>query len=271
VPWLPALLSFSLFALPTTACRKKTPPSGPAKTAARAKIDETVTMGRERPLARPRPDAAPVSCPPPQTFAGLAGKKGASTGRALETACVVLYEGFFWGAAALAWNEKGPARPSLHFLTGGPQSRTLLFDVEPAPAGELAALIRSSRKVAVTIRRSRGDGSLVRMGVVGQTGTPVHPESREIGVLLQLVAHAPPKILWWGPGDETSSAGGCLHQQTVDFELMFRTRLERITTTRSRPLQGAVAGKLAPPCSPPSSRQENLTYQATALKSARPL
>ena len=183
----------------------------------------------------------------------------------------MLYEGFYWGAAALTYNEKGPATPSLHFLTGGPMSRTLVFDVEPAPAKELESLIRSSPKVAVTIRRSRGDRSLVRMGVLGQSGSPTRPESREIGVLLQLVAHAPPKILWWGPGDQTSLADGCVLEQTVDFELLFRTRLERFTTTRARPSEAAAAGKPAQPCSPSSSTQENILYQPTALKTSRPL
>jgi hypothetical protein len=220
-----------------------------------------------------RPDAAPISCPPAQAFAALAapgGKNaGQNAGRSLRTGCVVLYEGFYWGAAALTFNEKGPAQPALHFLTGGPHSRTLVFDVDPAPAKEIEALIRSSRQVAVNIRRPRGDRSLVRMGVVGNSGTPERPESREIGVLLQLVAHAPPKILWWGPGDQTSvEPNGCQNEQTVDFELLFRTRLQRFTTSRARPAAGA---KAAAPCSAPSSTQDEIAYQATALKAPRPL
>ena len=259
--WRLALLSLGLAALPASACRKSTPPPGP--TAGTTVTQQVVA----KPTAALRPDAAPISCPPADTFATLTPGKG----RALQTACVVLYEGYYWGAAALSWNQKGPARPSLHFVTGGPTSRTLVFDVEPAPARDIESLIRSSPKVAVSIRSSRGDRSLVRMGVVGQSGSPTRPESRELGVLLQLVAHAPPKILWWGPGDQTSVADGCVTEQTVDFELLFRTRLERFTSTRARPSEATAAGKPAQPCSPPSSTQENVTYQATALKSARPL
>jgi hypothetical protein len=243
-------------ALALAGCRKKSPPA-PPPTAQPAPT--------ARPLAASRPDAAPISCPAPESFATLAAKKG----RTLRSGCVVLYEGFYWGAAALTYNEKGPAQPALHFLTGGPHSRTLVFDVEPAPAKEIEALIRGSREVAVNIRRPRGDRSLVRMGVVGKSGTADKPQSREIGVLLQLVAHSPPKILWWGPGDETSvEANGCVHEQTVDFELLFRTRLQRFTTSRARP---PADGKPETGCSPPSSMQDEVAYQATAIKSPRPL
>jgi hypothetical protein len=233
-------------------CRKRSP--APAPPAA------------SRPLSALRPDAAPISCPPPQAFAGLATAKG----RALRTGCQVLYEGFYWGAGAVSWNEQGPAQPTVHFLTGGPFSKTLVFDVEPAPVKELEALIRGSREVSMNIRRPRGDRSLVRMGVVGIGGTPARPESREIGLLLQLVAHAPPKLLWWGPGDQTSvdPASGCVSEQTIDFELLFRTRLERFTSSRSRPLPGAKPGATCPPA---SSMQDEMAYQATAIKAPRPL
>ncbi len=230
-------------------CRKKSaPPRAPATS---------------RPLTVARPDAAPISCPAPQAFAGLAPRKG----RALRTGCVVLYEGFYWGAGALTWNEQGPAQPTVQFLTGGPYSRSLVFDIDPAPAKEIESLIRGSREVSMNIRRPRGDRSLVRMGVVGVTGTPARPESREIGLLLQLVAHAPPKVLWWGPGDQTTvDASGCVNEQTVDFELLFRTRLERFTTSRSRPL--APGGKA---CPSGSSMQDEIAYQATPLKAPHPL
>ena len=251
-----APLLFSLvFSVASAGCRKKSPP-GPPPSAQPAPAS--------RPLAA-RPDAAPISCPAPEAFASLAAQKG----RQLRTGCVVLYEGFYWGAAALTYDEKGPAQPALHFLTGGPHSRTLAFDVEPAPAKEIEALIRGSREVAVAIRRPRGDRSLVRMGVVGRSGTAEKPESREIGVLLQLVAHSPPKILWWGPGDQTTvEANGCVNEQTVDFELLFRTRLQRFTTSRARPPAG---GKPGTACSPGSSMQDEVAYQATPVKSPRPL
>jgi hypothetical protein len=269
--WL-VLGSLAAGALLAPACKKAAPPTpapaAPPPVAARA------------PLVQ-RPDAAPISCPPESTFAPLAqaaaagersGKAAAgrsAKGRVLRTACTVLYEGFYWGAAALSYAEKGPARPSLHFLTGGPASRNLVFDIDPAPTQDLETLIRSSKQVGVTIRRSRGDRSLVRMGVTGQTGTADRPQSRELGLLLQLVAHALPRLLWWGPGDETSvDADGCLSEQTVDFELLFRTRLERFTTTRARRPAGTAT---APPCAPASSMQENVTYQATSLKPPRPL
>jgi hypothetical protein len=286
----------------TTSCKKAAPPAAPPAAA-------PATPAVVRSPAAFRPDAAPITCPADEAFAPLArippaarGRGGASdpagagaagprsskavsaavvagarrlselkTPRPLRTACTVLYEGFYWGAAALTYSEKGAAQPTFHFLTGGPHSRTLVYDVEPAPAKEIEALIRSSQEVRVTIRRTRGDRSLVRMGVIGTSGGPARPESREIGVLLQLVAHAPPKILWWGPGDQTTvEPDGCVAEQTVDFELLFRTRLERFTTTRARPGAPPAGGKPAP-CTPPSSMQESVSFQATPLPSPRPL
>jgi hypothetical protein len=256
------LICVGLLALAAPGCKKAPPPTPPAPA-------QPAQPAASRPLAARPPDAAPISCPPEASFASLAG---ARKGRALRSACTVLYEGFYWGAAALSFAEKGPAKPVFHFLTGGPHSRTLVYDIEPAPAKEIEALIRSSKQVGVVIRRTRGDRSLVRMGVTGQSGSPSRPESREIGVLLQLVAHAPPKVLWWGPGDQTTvEPGGCVSEQTVDFELLFRTRLERFTTTRARASDPAPAGKPAQPCAPASSMQENIAYQATPLKSPRPL
>jgi hypothetical protein len=257
------------------ACKKAPPPAPPPAAPA-------PTPAAARPLVQ-RPDAAPISCPPEETFAPLAqaaaatagksagntrGTARGATGRVLRTACTVIYEGFYWGAVALSYAEKGPARPSLHFLTGGPASRTLVFDLDPAPAKEIEALIKASKQVTVGIRRSRGDRSLVRMGVIGQTGTAARPESRELGVLIQLVAHAPPKLLWWGPGDQTSvDTDGCLSEQTVDFELLFRSRLERFTSSRARRPEGSGTA----PCASPSSMQENVPYQGTSLKPPRPL
>ena len=175
------------------ACKKAPPPAPARARPARA------AGGRPRPLAARAPDAAPISCPARGRLRQPGGRPQGD-GAAARTACTVLYEGFYWGATALSFAEKGPPRPVFHFLTGGPHSRTLVYDVEPAPAKEIEALIRSSKQVAVTIRRTRGDRSLVRMGVTGQSGSPTRPESREIGVLLQLVAHAPPEGPVVGPG-----------------------------------------------------------------------
>ena len=63
-------------------------------------------------------------------------------------------------------------------------------------------------------------------------------------MLLQLVAHQPPKILWTGPGDQITTEGGCISEQLVEFEMLFRTRLERFNITRSRPVAGGKPGGL---------------------------
>jgi hypothetical protein len=60
-------------------------------------------------------------------------------------------------------------------------------------------------------------------------------------------------------------ADGCITEQVVDFELLFRTRLERFTSQRSRPAPGAKN----PSCTTGPSMQDSVPYQPVALKKGR--
>ena len=234
-------------------CRKKAPPPAPATA----------------PAAAPTPSAPEtvVNCPGKETFAPMETAKG----RVLVSDCVVYAPGRYWLATTLSYEAKTGKAPKLAFLTGGFGPRITVFDIEAMPAEEITKLVAASREVGVKIRRTRSDTALVRLGVVGTSGEAARPETREVGLLLQLVAHAPPKILWVGPGDQTTTgADGCINEQVVDFELLFRTRLERFTTQKSRPAPGAAdPTKCASGGSP--STQESVAYQPVALKKGRPL
>jgi hypothetical protein len=173
----------------------------------------------------PSPPLPDIKCPPPETFAPVSTQQGRAL-RALRTDCVVFSPGRYWLAAALSYDQKTGKAPRLHLLSGGTGSRIIVFDVEPLPTTEVEALIKQSKEVAVTVRKTREDRALVRMGIIGRSGTPDRPEQREAGILLQLAAHAPPKMLWLGPGDQTTTGNdGCITEQAIDFELLFRSRL----------------------------------------------
>jgi hypothetical protein len=203
-----------------------------------------------------------VNCPGPETFAPVDTAKG----RVLHSACVVYAPGRYWLATTLSYDQKTGKSPRLSFLTGGFGPRITIFDVEPIPAEQITKLVTEGRNVGVKIRRTREDTSLVRLGVVADSGDAAKPETHEVGMLLQLVAHAPPKVLWVGPGDQSAvGADGCITEQVVDFELLFRTRLERFTTQRSRPAPGAKN----PSCSTGPSMQDSVPYQPVALKKGR--
>jgi hypothetical protein len=186
---------------------------------------------------------------------------GKSAPRALRSACVVFAPGRFWLAAVLGYDEKTGKNPRLAMISGSPSSKMMVFDVAPLPVAPIEKLLAESKEVNVHIRKTRDDHALVRMGISG--GPDDKPDSREIGVLLQLVAHQPPKILWVGDGDKvTTEANGCIVEQTVDFELLFRTRLEQFTLGKVRPGPG---GTVPPACQVSPSTQESLNYQALAL------
>jgi hypothetical protein len=170
--------------------------------------------------------------------------------------------GRYWMAGALSYG--GAAAPRLHLITGGVWSRTLAFDVEPAPVEAIAELVGASLDVAVRIK-ARPEGRLVRLGVVGRRG-PDGIESDEIAVLLELVAHAPPRLLWSGRGDQARlTADGCIDERLVDFQMLFGRRLEMFVTGRSRP---RVAGAGAR-CAAGPGLQESLAPNPVALKAGR--
>ena len=237
--------------------------------------------------APPEPPLPPISCasselllaaflaePAPAAPATAAGKAapaakpkpvkkaaGKAPARALRSSCVVFAQGRFWLAAVLGYDEKTGKNPRLALISGSPASKLMVFDVAPLPTDAIEKLLAESKEVNVNIRKTREDHALVRMGISG--GPDDKPDSREVGILLQLVAHQPPKILWVGDGDQvTTDAEGCIIEQAVDFELLFRTRLEQFTITKVRPGPGGV---ISPKCKTSPSTQESLNYQALAL------
>jgi hypothetical protein len=239
----------------TAACKKKAPPPTPPPAAPAAEV----------PPAPPLPE---IHCPAEDTFAPLGGK-----GRVLRTACVVFSPGRYWLATALSYDEK-PGKgasagrsPKLSFLSGSPGGRIIVFDIQPLPVAAIEALIKDNKQVGVQIRRTRDDRSLVRLGITGSSGDAAKPDLRELGMLLQLVAHKPPNVLWTGPGDQVTTEGGCITEQLVEFEMLFRTRLERFSMSRTRP----VAGAKPEACAAGPSMQETVAFQGVPLARGRTL
>ena len=71
-------------------------------------------------------------------------------------------------------------------------------------------------------------------------------------------------LVWVGGGDGVTFTEGCLHERTVEFELPFKSRLEMISSARSRAVEGR-------PCPAPSSMQETLPMKAVSLVRGRTL
>jgi hypothetical protein len=177
----------------------------------------------------------------------------------------VFAPGRFWLGTALGYDEKTGKNPRLALLAGSPGAKITMFDVTPLPTAAIEKLLAESKEVEVRIRKTREDNALVRLGIAG--GPDDKPDSREVGILLQLMAHQPPKLLWVGNGDQvTSDAEGCVIEQKVDFELLFRTRLEQFSIGKIRPGSN---GKIPPTCKISPSTQESLNYQAMALPAGR--
>jgi hypothetical protein len=120
-------------------------------------------------------------------------------------------------------------------LAGGQGSRTLAFDVQPAPTADIARLIASGDDVRVRIKMTQSSQSLVRLGVWARPRGQREVLADEVVVLLQLAAHAPPRILWSGPGDQANKgADGCVTDRFVEFQMLF-SQLNMLTTARTRP------------------------------------
>jgi hypothetical protein len=141
------------------------------------------------------------------------------------------------------------------------------FDVEPAPTSQIQELIRTSRRVTVRAARTRSQQHLVRLGVVGYKDDK-GLDSSEIALVLQLVAHAAPQIVWAGNGDQVSvGSDGCVVERTLDFEMPFRRDIEVFTQSRAHPLPG---GKQT--CQPQGpGTQETFPARAVSIKPGRAL
>jgi hypothetical protein len=203
-----------------------------------------------------RPSAAhlpTIVCPPSDKLAKAV--EGDQKGRTVRTSCVVFAPGYYWLAAAVSFEPKTGSDPRVHLISGGQAGR--ISDVEPVPAAALTELIKASDDVDVQIRKGN-DNRLVRMGVRGRHGG----ESDEVGMVLQLVAHAPPRLLWVGAGDQRRTANGCTTERTIDFEMPFGTRLEMMTALRASGGPGCSAG--------PTSQQQ-IESRGVALKAGRDL
>ena len=227
------------------------------------------------PVPAPTPPLPEIACPAPEAFASFASDpSNAATGRPARAAkrtlfadCIVYAPGRFWLAAALSYDEKTRKNLRLGLISGSPNGRSMVFDITPIPTAAIEKLLQRSHQIGVQIRKTRDSQSLLRIGVTGgaQRGKP---DRQEVGMLLQLVAHRSPQILWMGPGDEiTSEDNGCVTERRVEFDLLFRTRLEQLTITRSMP---DAAGKLPAHCPPGGpSTQETLALSPVDLPPGR--
>jgi hypothetical protein len=223
------------------------------------------TACRKR-AAVPRPKGHPrdggVTCPAAETLAEMVSQQGR---RALAD-CVVYAPGFFWLGAALTYEAPGGGQPRLSLIYSG-QPPGGIFELEPVPSEALTRIIKANQDLRVSIRKPGPESRLVRVGVYGQHGGD-RPQADELVVVLRLVAHSPPEILWTGPGDEVrTDAHDCVAERTVDFEMPFGERLEMSTVQRAH--RREPGGKQT--CIPAPSTQQTVEYKAQALKPSRPL
>jgi hypothetical protein len=204
-----------------------------------------------------KPDPNSVVCPPGDRLVHAVEKD--QPGRAVKAACVVFAPGYYWLGAAVSYDPKTNGDVRVHMISGGQAER--ISDVDPLPAAALAELVKNSDEVEARIRRGP-DNRLVRLGVLGRRKNQ-QPEAEEIGMVLQLKAHAPPLLIWVGPGDQVSTQDGCHLERSVDFEMPFGNRLEMITSTRAK------GG--GPGCKSGPGSQEQIESKGVALKAGRVL
>jgi len=206
--------------------------------------------------AMPRPDPNSVVCPPLERIVHAVEED--QKGRTVRASCVVFAPGYYWLAAAVSYDPKTRGDVRVHLISGGQAQR--ISDVEPLPATALAELVKGSDEVEAVIRRGP-DNRLVRLGVLGRHKGK-QPEAEELGMVLQLKAHAPPLLIWIGPGDEISTQDGCHLERSVDFEMPFGSRLEMVTSTRAKGGANCTSG--------PASQQQ-IESKGVALKAGRTL
>jgi len=207
------------------------------------------------------PTTAGAVCPPAARIAALVGGRG----RTVIADCVAYAPGFFWLGATLAYDSATKQDPRLSLIYGGHPPRA--YDIGAAPADVLTRLISGNQDLRVSVRKPSPASHVVRLGVYGQHGDHNHPEADELVVILGLVAHAPPQILWMGDGDRIrTAADGCIALRTVDLDIPFGDRLEMATAERSRRADGTPA-----PCPPGRNMRQTIGYRPTPLPQGRVL
>jgi hypothetical protein len=233
-----------------------------ARAAALVLVAVAALACRKRAAVRPAPPrSSGVDCPAPEVLARLVQEPGRST----RTDCVVYAPGFFWLGAALTYDSATAASPRLSLIYGG-QPRGL-FDLKSVSAQALTRIIQpnAASDLRVSVRKPSRDSRLVRIGVYGQHGGD-RPQADELVVVLRLVAHAPPEVLWMGDGDQVrTTPTGCVSERTIDFEMPFGDRLEMTTAQRAH----GPGGKQ--PCLAGPSTQQTVDFTPQPLAPSRPL
>jgi hypothetical protein len=203
----------------------------------------------------------PGACPAPDALARLVQESG----RTVKSDCVSYAPGFFWLGVSLSHDAAG-ATPRMSLIYGGQPLRA--FPLEPLPLDVLTRLIKDNpTDLRVSIRKPTTDSHLVRIGVFGLHGGE-RTEADEMVAVLKLVAHAPPQLLWTGPGDQVrTTADGCVAERTVDFDVPFGDKLEMTTMSRSH--RKDPKGKAT--CPGVQNTQQTLDSHGQALPASRVL
>lgn len=209
------------------------------------------------PTATTPVDAAAARCPDTAGLAKVLGEPVAL----LRSGCFPFPYGSYWMAGVVRHDPKGTAAPSVRLVAGGLTPAVTVYDVKAAPAAALAALAKGSDALDVTLRLTRQ--SLVRLGIAGRAGG----SSEEIAMVFQLVAHAPPRLVWVGAGDQvTAGADGCLEEKRVTFDTLFGNRLEIYVNHSAR----RAPGKSGPPCPAAGlGAQESIKMNPVPLEAGR--
>lgn len=180
-----------------------------------------------------RPKLVPAGpCPRPEALAAMV----AAPGREVRTACAGYANAPYWMAGAVSYANGTGADARLVLLSGGQGVHAMAFDVPAVPTADLTRLVAGSDDVRARVTLTLQGQNLLRLGVWGRPRGRPDLLADEIAVVLQLVAHAPPRLLWAGAGDQTTKgADGCIVDHFVEFQMTFGQQLAMITRARGRP------------------------------------
>jgi hypothetical protein len=204
-----------------------------------------------------RADTAVAACPDTTAIAKILGEPAAL----LRSGCFGFPYGTYWMAGVVHHDRKTGAPPRVQLVAGGSGPGATVFDVKGPATETVAALAKRSDDLEVTLKAGRR--SLVRFGIAGRRGGT----SEEIAIVLQLVAHSPPKLVWVGAGDQvTAAANGCVSETRVSFDTLFGSRLEIYVNHRAR----RADDKPGPPCPAAGlGSQETVQMNGVALEAGR--